>query len=801
MTFRAVIIGLLGAWVLAYLTPWNDWAAHNTLVHGSYIPPVLLIGLAVFSGLVNPRLGRWRLRPSETATILALVLVVGSMASIGLMRHFPAVLVEPSRSLQGSSSRNVWSQDGGAEQVAAVAARNLALAEQAIARHDHDHDGALSADERRELGLVLAGADHDGDGRLTAAELMDGLVRPVDGVIPPIPARLQATGDPADPAEPNSLEDERVAGGFYRGNQGGGLVPPGASIVLSASGGSWQLHYLGGHDALNALAAGEAVVDPGSDPRAGGLLTAPLGGEVTIDGKAWTVQRRDPAGIPWGPWLRGLLAWAPVILAMIAGGLAIAAIVRHQWEHNERLPLPIAGILSTLTGSDGDEGAGRPAIFSSRGFWIAAGAVILVHFSGFLKRMGWSPVAIPLELDLSAFKGVSAALDNSPDLIYLIAPKISLTMVAIAFLMTVEVSGSMWGWLVAANLAMGFAIAHGAQVSGADLDHGAVGAAGVLCLFTLWVGRRHYGAALLAAFGRSGSPEAAAAAPWIWVLLGVCAMLVAFMLSLGVPFLAALAVTLMIFGTMLALARVVAETGAPYASFGGSGRVSGIILNVLGPYCGAAVLMPLLMVGFVVGAGDRERLLPHVLHGMIVQDRSGRPGGQRLLVWIGVACLGSAILAFAGMLAVNYHLGQSVTDRFPIDSWRAPMTQGDAMLGDRATALSRSEHTWWAYAAGAAVFGLLSIARVSWSRFPLHPIGLIVIGGWVTKMNWSAYAIGWMLKLVVLRYGGQQLYRRLYPAVIGCILGEALVVIACMVVGLVRAYLGLGPIDLKILPS
>ena len=99
------------------------------------------------------------------------------------------------------------------------------------------------------------------------------------------------------------------------------------------------------------------------------------------------------------------------------------------------------------------------------------------------------------------------------------------------------------------------------------------------------------------------------------------------------------------------------------------------------------------------------------------------------------------------------------------------------------------------------MFAALSLARVRWTRFPLHPIGLIVIGGWVTKMNWAAFAVGWALKIMVLRYGGQQLYKRLYPVVIGCIVGEALVVILSMVFGLVRAYLGLGAIDLKILPS
>jgi hypothetical protein len=95
----------------------------------------------------------------------------------------------------------------------------------------------------------------------------------------------------------------------------------------------------------------------------------------------------------------------------------------------------------------------------------------------------------------------------------------------------------------------------------------------------------------------------------------------------------------------------------------------------------------------------------------------------------------------------------------------------------------------------------VGVARLRWSGFILHPIGLLVCTSYPTSRLTFSFFLGWLAKLLVLRYGGQQLYRRLYPVVIGCILGEALVVIACMVVGLARAYLGLGPIDLKILPS
>ena len=39
---------------------------------------------------------------------------------------------------------------------------------------------------------------------------------------------------------------------------------------------------------------------------------------------------------------------------------------------------------------------------------------------------------------------------------------------------------------------------------------------------------------------------------------------------------------------------------------------------------------------------------------------------------------------------------------------------------------------------------------------------------------WGSLAIGWIAKIIVLRYGGSQLYKTLKPVAIGLILGDVL---------------------------
>ena len=37
---------------------------------------------------------------------------------------------------------------------------------------------------------------------------------------------------------------------------------------------------------------------------------------------------------------------------------------------------------------------------------------------------------------------------------------------------------------------------------------------------------------------------------------------------------------------------------------------------------------------------------------------------------------------------------------------------------------------------------------------------------------WSSMCIGWLFKLVILRYGGTQLYNKLRPLFLGMVMGE-----------------------------
>ena len=77
-----------------------------------------------------------------------------------------------------------------------------------------------------------------------------------------------------------------------------------------------------------------------------------------------------------------------------------------------------------------------------------------------------------------------------------------------------------------------------------------------------------------------------------------------------------------------------------------------------------------------------------------------------------------------------------------------------------------------AVSAGAAVAVILGMLRLRLWWWPLHPFGYLAANCWGMHWYWQAFFVGWLLKTLVVRYGGLQLYRRMVPLAIGLLVGD-----------------------------
>lgn len=87
----------------------------------------------------------------------------------------------------------------------------------------------------------------------------------------------------------------------------------------------------------------------------------------------------------------------------------------------------------------------------------------------------------------------------------------------------------------------------------------------------------------------------------------------------------------------------------------------------------------------------------------------------------------------------------------------------------------------------AGIIFALAAARNVWFAFPLHPIGYAFACSYAMEYIWAVVFITWLIKTVVVRYGGLKLYRQSLPFFFGLVLGDA---VTQVVWGLVMSALG-----------
>jgi hypothetical protein len=79
---------------------------------------------------------------------------------------------------------------------------------------------------------------------------------------------------------------------------------------------------------------------------------------------------------------------------------------------------------------------------------------------------------------------------------------------------------------------------------------------------------------------------------------------------------------------------------------------------------------------------------------------------------------------------------------------------------------------WIWTAIGGGLMALLMFVRQQLLWWPLHPLGFVISTTWMAQFVWFSVFLAWMVKFVILRYGGPGLYRASRPFFLGLILGH-----------------------------
>jgi len=514
-------------------------------------------------------------------------------------------------------------------------------------------------------------------------------------------------------------------------------------------------------------------------------------------------QGQDHIGlsdIPWRAWTGPLAFWLPLVFVFWIALVGLALVVHRQWSQHERLPYPIATFAGTLLPREGEQ-----PVFRNNVFWLGLGVVCGIHLINHIQSWVPGSVSIPRHFDFGALGSILPSIARGGGW-KLLHPTIYFAVVGLAFLLPRDLSFSMgigpvlFCYLAGVLGGYGIAMDGGAWFE-VDLKRALqVGAYTGMFVMILYTGRRYYWGVVRRAVGLPSADAVAPGAVWGARAFagGLFVMFVA-MVAVGIDVLLAAAFLLLAVIFYLVVARISAETG--YIWIMPWWEPAGVIIGVLGTRAvgpSVALLMFLFSTVFLINGRDSLSIL--MVNGLRILDGRKVSPSRVSLVSVGALVLGLAI-AVPATLYVTYdngvnqgHIWASVlVPRWPFDQTvkmqQRLRTQGaleevEATSGfSRLLAARPSGTLAVGFTIALAVFLLVSFARLRLPRWPLHPAMFLIWGTYAGPKFAASFLVGFAVKWAVVRYGGDRLYRRAMPFMIGLVAGDMLTGVVTSAIG------------------
>jgi hypothetical protein len=487
-----------------------------------------------------------------------------------------------------------------------------------------------------------------------------------------------------------------------------------------------------------------------------------------------------PAGevIPWHAWLVPMLAWGVFALAMMATLVALGRIIIDQWMDNERLPFPLAQVQAALIESP-RPGRALNDLFRSRALWFGLVSIFLVHTLNALSvyQPRYFP-KVPLGFNFTRIL-------SEPPWYYLpedvkIA-KFSFIVIGATYFIRSKAAFSLWAIFLAMALQrMQQTMTFGDTPDVARTDQH-LGACIAFIAGIAWIGRHHWGRVVRNALGRGAGGDRTYAFSF-WVALLGTAVMILWLRTVGVSLMMAGLIVAFILAAHLVVSRVIAETGLPF--YRSSISVAQVYSNLSPPIVGAREVFFAGVFTVLGPLTTRDGLMGFATTGLGVaknadiQQRERRRIGA-VIVW---TLLLGFVIAAAATIYCHYSyptpLGrEEVPGRNHFGAIYAPKRDVvDPFI--RYAGVEKfpaKRHDPLVHVGiGFGVTTLLEVASLRWAGWPLLPVGFVASHGAFMGNAWFSIFIGWIAKVLIVRFGGSSLFLKAKPLFVGLIFGEGL---------------------------
>lgn len=464
----------------------------------------------------------------------------------------------------------------------------------------------------------------------------------------------------------------------------------------------------------------------------------------------------------WRAWLVPLGLWTVFVLMLAGTMFCVASILRKQWD-NERLSYPLQEVPLAIA-------APGEGLFRSRLFWVAALLAAGLQFLNLGHQLWPSVPGIPLAPQYFQFPSPPwNAAGAIPICYYPFA-------VGMTFLLPTDLAFSCWFFFLFTRLEMVIATAMGFQITDSSFPYvqqQGTGAYLGYAAITLYAARHHLAAVLRQALHGDGEPDAGEPLSYRTAAVGAAVGslgILGFAMEMGMRPLVAVAYFSLLGLLVVCVTRLRCEVGLPSIELYQRGA-DDILLRSFGTSTFTKRELTAETLFFFLNRTHRQFPMMHQMGEMRVGKRS-RVEMRRFAGALLLATVAGTVCAFWALLHVLYQTGlASAHMRGP-----AGGAFGSEPWNKLASWLQSPKPpepgSVLAYGFGFGATCLLAAMRGRFLWWPFHPVGFVVGASFSLMRLWLPLFTSWLLKTLILRYGGLKGYRRALPFFLGLIVGE-----------------------------
>ena len=486
----------------------------------------------------------------------------------------------------------------------------------------------------------------------------------------------------------------------------------------------------------------------------------------------------DPnPSIPWRKWIPPLLIWGIPIVLIFFGFMCLASIISRQWVDNEKLAFPLVQLPLEIV-----RDAEAHRFFSNKLMWIGFAIPAIIFSLNGLHNIFPVVPRVNLKTNLNQY-----FTEKPFNAIYHTSLNISFAAIGFFYLLTVQLLFSLWFFFIVIRVQDILACAMGKPITNIPLfpartyiGYQVAGAFFVLVVYWIYVSMPYLKKALKSAFTRSdflalGDPridvdDSRELLPYrvaVWGVIISFALTVLWCWWAGLTlWFAVFELTIYMFFVAIVMARSVAEAGmlvteTPFRP------VDLYVMFRSKASLGKSSITFLSFFDAIFAKDQGGHILTGFMDSLKFSD-SVKLKRRSLLLVFGIGIFVILIAAASIQLSLPYRYGGNYMYGYThrgnpvaVFTYYASTASGTANL-----------RYLIPFLVGMVVTAFLAIMRAMYWWWPLHPLGYALPASWTMTAFWLPIMIAWLLKSLVMKYGGVRQYLKLKPFFLGMILGE-----------------------------